>query len=190
MSLLRAASVLLLAALAGCWDAPRPSVRLVDLDGGDVDPFASTDAPATVFLFARTDCPISNRYAPEIRRIHEKFEPRGVVFFLVYPDPEQSPEAIRKHLRDYRYGCSALRDPQHALVGLTNATITPEAAVFVPPATLRYRGRIDDRYVALGDVRAAPTTHDLEDAIEAALTGGPIANPRTKAIGCIIADLK
>ena len=31
----------------------------------------------SVLLFVSTDCPISNRYAPELRRLRERFAPRG-----------------------------------------------------------------------------------------------------------------
>ncbi len=193
--LLPVLTLLLAATLTGCGDqsdarqASAP-LRLLDLEGREVDPLAESGARVTVLLFARTDCPISNRYAPEIQRLYAAFAPRDVAFFLVYPDPGQTPQAIRKHLEAYDYAFGGLRDPQHAVVELTGATITPEAAVFGPSGTMVYRGRIDDRYVTLGKVRAAPTTHDLEDAIEAALEGRPIDNPTTKAIGCIIADLK
>jgi hypothetical protein len=44
--------------------------------------------------------------------------------------------------------------------------------------------------VDLAKPRPQPTTHDLADAIEATLQGRPVAVPRTKAIGCLIADLK
>src|SRR5213078_2580415 len=40
-----------------------------------------------VCLFTRTDCPVSNSYAPPVRRMYEKFSPLGVGFYLVYPDP-------------------------------------------------------------------------------------------------------
>jgi hypothetical protein len=51
-----------------------------------------------------------------------------------------------------------------------------------------YRGRIDDRYVDLGLERPAATTHDLGDALEAVMTGKPVAHPTTQAVGCYIAD--
>jgi hypothetical protein len=81
----------------------------------------------------------------------------------------------------------ALRDPRHALVRRVQASVTPEAAVVVE-GTVRYRGRIDDRYVELGRERPAPTTHDLEDALTAVLSGRPVARPTTQAVGCFIAD--
>jgi hypothetical protein len=144
----------------------------------------------TVCLFARTDCPISNSYAPEVRRIHEKFAPRSVGFFLVYADPDENRETILKHLKEYSYPFPALRDPKHELVKLTGAKVTPEAAVFDKDGKLLYRGRIDDRYVDFGKARAAPTQKDLEIALEAILAGKPAPPPGGTAIGCMIPNLK
>jgi hypothetical protein len=73
-------------------------------------------------------------------------------------------------------------------VKFSGATITPEAVV-VANGKVVYRGRIDDRYVEIGVERAAPTTHDLADALTATLAGTPIARPITQAVGCFIADL-
>jgi peroxiredoxin len=166
---------------------------LVDLAGRSIDLQQVAGPRATVFLLARTDCPISNRYAPELRRLHQKFASRGVAFWLVYPDPDEPPDAVRRHLREYGYPFGALRDPQHAFVRLIGATVTPEAAVFVPGRAdpqLVYRGRIDDRYVEFGKMRPAPTRRDLEQALEAVLDGTPVASATLPAIGCRISDLR
>ncbi len=168
-------------------------MRLLDLAGQPVDPFAEGKAKATVFLFVRADCPISNRYAPEVRRMVQKFASRGVAFKLVYVDPSEPSEEIREHMREYGYHMTALRDNEHALVKMTGAKVTPEAAVFVPDqpdARMVYRGRIDDQYVDFGKTRPAPTTHDLEDLLEAILQGRTVAAQTTRAVGCFIQDLK
>ena len=62
--------------------------------------------------------------------------------------------------------------------------------MLVPGLELVYRGRIDDRYVDFGNTRARATQHDLRQALDAVLSGEPVANPRTKAVGCFIADLR
>ena len=48
------------------------SDSFVGTDGSAHHPFASA-ARARIFLFARTDCPITNRYAPELQRISKEF---------------------------------------------------------------------------------------------------------------------
>jgi len=162
---------------------------LHDLEGREVDPLADDRTPVTVFLFTRADCPISNRYAPEVRRLHERLAPRGVRFWLVYPDPAATAEAIRAHLAEYGYPMGALRDPRHILVRATGARVTPEAAVFARGRGLVYHGRIDDRFPGFGQARAEPSSRDLEQAVEAALDGREVATPVTQAVGCYLADL-
>jgi AhpC/TSA family len=120
-------------------------IRLLDLDGQPFDLWRGGQDKITVVVFTRSDCPISNRYAPEIRQLYESFHPRGVEFYLVYVDPHEAPDAIRTHLQEYQYPCIALRDPEHTLVAATGATVTPEAAVFAADHKLAYHGRIDDR---------------------------------------------
>ncbi len=176
---------------------PSASVQLLDLSGHAVNPLAAAN-PATVFVFVRTDCPISNRYAPLLHRIHDRYATKGVAFWLVYVDPRQSSEAIEKHLKEYDYAFGALRDPKHELVKLTGAQVTPEAAVFISSRSgaggearprMVYRGRIDDQYVAFGVTRPAATTHDLEDILEKIIAGKPLQQTKTKAVGCFISDL-
>lgn len=166
------------------------SVMLLDLQDQPVDFRKLETTPATVVVFTRTDCPVSNRFAPEIRRLYELNHPRGVQFYLVYVDPRESVSAIQTHLKDYNYPCTALRDPKHSLVAYCHATITPEAVVFNQAREITYIGRISDLYVDLGNARPNATTHDLADAIESTLAGKPVATPRTKALGCFIEDLK
>ncbi|HMF96613.1 MAG TPA: hypothetical protein VKE96_20070 [Vicinamibacterales bacterium] len=168
-----------------------PAVRVQFLDGPtSADPFsAPAGVKAIVFLFTSTECPISNRYAPELRRLAETFVPQGVLFRLVYPNPAEDATAIREHMAAFAYAgaTQALRDPTHALVKAVGATITPEAAVYAG-GRVRYRGRIDNRFVDFGVDRPAATEHDLRDAIAAILAGKPVTHPETQPVGCYIAD--
>lgn len=173
--------------------APVGNVRPIcveDLTGRACNPLAESQDGVTVLVFVRKDCPISNRYAPTLRRLNETFAAEGVNFYLVYPNPSTTAEEIREHLGEYDYGIEALRDPGHVLVELSGATVTPEAAVFGRDDELVYRGRIDNRYVDFGQTRAQPTTHDLKAAIQAILANEPVPTRVTEAVGCFIADLK
>lgn len=141
-------------------------------------------------IFTRTDCPISNRYAPTVHDLVAAYHARGVEFKLVYVDPKETPATIRRHLREYQYPCSGMLDPLHELVEITGATVTPEAVVFDSQRKIAYRGRIDNLYVRFGEARPEPTTHDLANALDDVLAGRPVAVAETKAVGCYIGDLK
>src|SRR5208282_6398706 len=93
-----------------------------DLAGNPIDPLKSASAKVVVLLFVRTDCPISNRYAPTIQKLSAQYAGKAA-FWLVYPDKAESPEAIRKHDQDFGYKLSALRDVRHALVKESRAQI-------------------------------------------------------------------
>jgi thiol-disulfide isomerase/thioredoxin len=160
-----------------------------DLNGKPLDPFGVSQGRVVVLVFVRTDCPISNRYAPLLEKLSEEFRGKAN-FWLVYPDREQTALQIKAHLRDFHYSIPALRDIRHALVRRSQATITPEAALFDPSGRLLYHGRIDNWYEDFGRSRAAATTHELSDAISAALGGRTISVSHANAVGCYISDLK
>src|SRR5215813_7888673 len=164
------------------------SQSALTLEGKPFDPLRASPGKITVLIFVRTDCPISNRYAPAIQRLYED---RHLLarFWLVFPDKKTTPQQIRDYLEQFHYKIPALRDPGHILAKHANATITPEAAVFGLQGRLLYHGRIDNWYEDASRARPAATTHELHDAIESALSGKtsmPVAAP---AIGCYISDL-
>src|SRR5262249_34608360 len=170
---------------------PLVAVLVQALDGSKIGALRPPPSSRViVYIFTSTDCPISNRYAPEVRRLAATFASQGALFRLVYPARTDAPDAIRAHMAAYAYEgvMQAVRDRDCALLTFVGATITPEAAV-VADGRVVYRGRIDDRYVDLGVERPAPTRHDLADAIAATLAGKPIAERTTQAVGCFIADL-
>ncbi len=164
------------------------SAAPVDLAGRERDPFRAP-AAARVFIFVRSDCPVTNRYAPELQHLFQEFSARSVEFWLVYPDPSETPEQIKKHMLDYGFPGQPLRDPQHELVKRAQAETAPEAAVFDSKNNLMYHGRIDDLWVSPGRARPMPTTHDLEDAIAAVLDGRAPRQAVTHAVGCSLADV-
>ncbi len=142
----------------------------------------------TVLIFLRTDCPISNSYAPEIERLSKAYAGRGVQFQLVFPDRALSQGQIDRYRREYALTIPAQRDPTRALTVKAQAIATPEAAVFVGDR-LVYHGRIDNRYAALGKARPAATEHDLEQVLQAVIQGRESPFVHRPAIGCAIGDL-
>jgi DNA-binding transcriptional LysR family regulator len=164
------------------------SIRLESLDGTSWS-FSNGEALATVFVFVRTDCPISNRYAPEMSRLMETYEAPKFDFRFVYVDPEEPTDAIRKHREEYSLSGNVIIDRDHRLVAWSGAEVTPEVAVLDEKGSLLYRGRIDDWYVDFGKARREASTHDLENVLQAMLAGEALAARTTKAVGCYIRDL-
>ena len=142
----------------------------------------------TVLVFTSTECPISNRYAPEINRLNVKFAGK-VQFVMVYPAPSDTDAKVRAHVEKFAYPNQWLRDPAQKLVKQTGVTVMPEVAVMSVARKVLYRGRIDDRYLEFGKDRPEPTVRDLERALEAVVAGKPVPRSETRAIGCFIADL-
>lgn len=160
-----------------------------DLEGKALDPFRAAQGKVVVLIFVRTDCPISNRYAPIIQKLGMQHGNK-TAFFLVYPDKKETADSIRKHDREFGYTFAALRDPQHILVKQSQAQITPEGAVFDAEHRLVYHGRIDNLYEDFGHARKTATTHELDDAIQAAIHGKSMNAQATPAVGCYISDLE
>ncbi len=151
-------------------------------------PADSGEGRASVYFFITADCPIANAFAPEIQRIVADYAPRGVAFSMVYTDLTQSPEAARRHAAEYGYKSPVRLDEGRVLSRRYGINVTPEVVVLDLNGERRYRGRIDDRYLAPGRYRIQPTTHELRDAIDAVLAGRPVAVPETAAAGCPLTD--
>jgi hypothetical protein len=62
--------------------------------------------------------------------------------------------------------------------------------VIRPDESIAYRGRIDNYYADLTKPRAQVTEHDWRDALDAVLSGKPVAKPEVPAVGCYIPDKK
>ncbi len=161
-----------------------------DLRNRPIHHLASPQDEAVVLFFVATDCPISNRYAPEIQRLKKQFAGEPVAFWLVYPNATETVEGIVRHQADYGLGGATLMHPGPQLLAAMHPTLTPEAAVLVPGNSseqalhVAYLGRIDDRYVDIGRERPRATRHDLEDAITAVLAHRPVAPPGGPPVGC------
>jgi len=162
---------------------------VLDLRGKPLDPLHASRGKITVLIFASTDCPITNRYAPLLQQMHDANKDQ-VNFWFVYPDKNTTAGQIAEHLRLFAISVPALRDPSHSLVKQAGVTIIPEVAVFDANAHLLYHGRIDNLYEIAGRPRAAATTHELQDVLTAAIAGKPSPFVSSPAVGCYIADLQ
>jgi thiol-disulfide isomerase/thioredoxin len=161
----------------------------VDLGGKPVDPIKFSEGKIAVLIFVRTDCPISNRYAPLLQHFQDEYAGKAK-FWLVFPGAKTGPQQIAEYLRQFHYSIPALRDMDFTLVKRAGASITPEAAVFDARGRLLYHGRIDNLYESPGRARPAATTRELQSVLDATVAGKPSPLAAAPAVGCYISDLE
>jgi peroxiredoxin len=186
-------------ALKGIFRAPLVLLLLVLATAGGLPHFSFSDTAgrihtpadwagkrALVLFFVSTDCPLSNRYVPEMNRIASTYAPRGVAFYAVQGDATVPLDQVRAHVKEFGYTFPYLMDPEETLAAYTGAAVTPEAVVLSSKGDLLYLGRVDNRLEDFGKERIRVTEFDLRDALDAVLAGKPVSHPRTKALGCAI----
>jgi hypothetical protein len=166
-----------------------------DLHGRAVTSLGDSGAKAVALFFVASDCPISNRTFPEMKRLREAFTLQGVRFWFVYANAGEKPETVRAHQQEFDEDGDVILDTAGTLAGMTGARVTPEVAVLRPqpgPAvaapkwTPVYVGRVDDRYVRLGLERPQITQHFGQRVMEEVLQGRPVEKPVGSPIGCTI----
>lgn len=165
------------------------TITLPGIDGKSYQPLSLAGSRAAVFVFVLQDCPICNGYAPQIQRLASEFSSQGSRFYLIHVDPMLTLDGARKHAKDFGYSIPVLIDAHHELVARLGVIAVPTAVLLGADGTVKYQGRIDDQYVAIGKARNVVTQYDLRDAITALLNGKPIEKSRTRAIGCAVPDL-
>ena len=162
-------------------------VRLKELDG-TTHTLAEYERgkKALVLVFVGTECPISNSYAEPLSSLAQEFSGRGVQFLAVNSNREESFQTVAEHAKEYRYGFPVVKDETQALADTVGARVTPEAFVLDAGRVVRYHGRIDNQFASRVKKRSEVTSHDLQSALNAVLTGKPVTAAETEAFGCAI----
>lgn len=182
-------SVSLSPALGAAPSTQSTSITLTGIDGKNYQPLSLSGRHAAILVFVLQDCPICNGYAPQIQHLAAEFSQKETAFYLIHVDPTLTPDAARKHARDYGYAIPVVIDTKHELVARMGVIAVPTAVVLGADGSVKYQGRIDDQYVAIGKARNVATQYDLRDAITAVLNGKPVKTSQTRAIGCAVPDL-
>lgn len=145
-------------------------------------------ARATAFIWVSTACPISNRYAPFMSALAQNYNAQGVQVVLVYANRGTTDVAAAKHAKAFKIDAlPRFVDHDQKFTRLAGATVTPQAVIIGSDGHIRYRGRLDDGYVARGKARAAGAErHELTDALDALVAGRAILVSQTSAVGCAI----
>ena len=166
-------------------DLPKLSgIEVCDLAGQEYSLGDAADAKVTVLLFLGTQCPVSNGYAPALKRLSAEYATAGVRFLGVHCDPAVSAQAARAHAQEYDLPFRLVLDHEQRLAQACEVKIVPTAVVIRGDGRMLYRGRIDNRFVASGVRRPEATVFDLKDALESAVAGRQPNPSTTDPVGC------
>ena len=139
-----------------------------------------TRGPA-VFVFLAAECPVAQRYAMRLKRMHAEFSDAQVTFVGIYSNENDTLDDVKAYIARADYPFPIVKDKDGSLARHLAATMTPQAVVVDASGVLRYRGSIDDnRYVTR--VKHAY----LRDALDAVLHGNLVPAPETLAFGCTL----
>jgi peroxiredoxin len=162
------------------------SNSLRDLRGGKRDLHGFKDKSAVVLVFLGADCPVSNLYVPTLNELEKKYRDKKVQFLGIYPNDPEDLDQVAAHAYERDLPILVLKDFGQRLAASVGVTRVPSVAVLDGEFTLRYRGRIDDRYGA-SIRRPKSTRDDLREAIDEVLAGKKATVAETEADGCLIA---
>ncbi len=138
-----------------------------------------------IVIFTCNHCPFSQAYEQRIIALHKKYAPKGMPVVAINPndsarEPEDSYDNMKKRAKKYKYPFVYLVDENQAIAKAYGAMRTPHVYVLDANRNVIYIGAIDDNFE---DAKLVKEKY-LENALDAFLSGKPILNPVTKAIGC------
>jgi peroxiredoxin len=172
------------------YDQPVPDFKLKDTEGKTHALSDYADRKAVVVAFTGLGCPLSNLYTPRIQSIADAFESKGVAFFVVNSNHQDSTEELAKARESFGLRVPLLKDERNSTADAFGVMRTNEVFVLDASRRIVYHGAIDDQY-GIGYQRPKADNTYLRDALAQTLAGQSISTPRTQAFGCVVGrDLK
>lgn len=182
----------MLAALTGAAAGPAHNLfrvrHVTDVNGHSSLLGSGAQTKTIVLVFLGPECPISQRYVPELNRIATQYDTNAVEFRGIISGASISRTQALAFTREYRLQFPVLFDNAGALARWLRPTHVPQAFVLAPSGDVVYRGRIDDWYESPGKPRAAAQRHELRDAISAMLAGKYPPSVFAPPVGCYFED--
>lgn len=134
-----------------------------------------------IFVFLSAECPVAQRYAMRLKRMHNEFNKKNVTIVGVYSNENDSVEDVNEYVKKAEYPFPIVKDNDGSLARHIGATMTPQAHLIDTTGVLRFRGPIDDnRY-------ETRVKHNyLMDALVAVINGTEIQVKEPPSFGCTI----
>ena len=131
-------------------------------------------------------CPLVRKRLPELKRLRDSFQSKGILFGMLNANPQDEREDILAEAEDFEIDIPILKDSNQLVAGMMEIERTGEALLInTQSREIIFRGPIDDR-LSYQTEKPQPSKRYLEDAIMALLEGREISEPQIEAPGCLI----
>jgi peroxiredoxin len=154
---------------------------LPDADGKDHSLNSLKGKNGSVLIFIAVQCPVSNAYNERMEKIAQDYKARGINVIGINSNVTEPAAEVKAHAAEKHLTFPILKDGGNKIADALGATRTPEAYFLDANNKLLYHGRIDNSR-DLSQVNS----NELRDALEATLSGKPIAKTTANAFGCSI----
>ena len=135
-------------------------------------------------FFVTSDCPISKRFSPEIKRIMKDFNGTST-FKYIYEDQDTTYAKMIAHHDEYDIKCPLSLDPKQELAKKYGVKGVPTVVLKSAVGEVLYQGRIDDSYGTDFKWHPAKQT-DLRNALTTLKKGKKVSVKLTRVIGCAL----
>lgn len=164
--------------------------NLKNIDGTMVSLSDYKDAQGFIVIFTCNTCPYAVSYEDRIVALDKKYKNKGYPVIAIMPNntstqPGDNMEAMTNRAKSKGFTFPYLLDEGQKISPQYGATKTPEVYILQKTGKgneVKYIGAIDDNYQDASAVR----TKYVENAVDALLSGQPIKETKTRAIGCSI----
>jgi peroxiredoxin len=144
------------------------------------------DKRALLVMFICRHCPYVRHVRGELARLGRDFAGSALAIVAISSNdpaeyPEDAPESLAEEAREAGYAFPYLFDETQEVAKAYTAACTPDFFLFDADRALVYRGQLDDSRPSNG---LPVTGEDLRVAIDAVLSGAPVAQDQRASIGC------
>ncbi len=164
-----------------------PDFGLVDVFGAAKRRDDVVTGAAALVVFFCNHCPYAKAVEDRLIALARDVGPRGVsTTFIASNDwdayPDDAPARLKARAVEKAYPFPYLVDVDQSVARAFDAACTPDFFLYDGDKKLAYRGRLDDNWKRPELVKR----RELREAIEALLSGQPVAATQNPSIGCSI----
>jgi peroxiredoxin len=154
--------------------------KLVDTNGVEKSLNDLKGKNGAILVFVSAQCPVVKQYNERISKFAADFAAKGVNVIGINSNHTESLEWVKSHAAE-NYKFPVLIDKGNVLADKLGANVTPEIFYLNEKNVLVYHGAVDNSRNGENI-----TENYLRDAVEANLSGKPVARKTANAFGCSI----